>query len=347
MVVDPVLKPRIESVPDVSKKARELFRDSLVWDQLIPWGPAINSEQIDTLLPRFQKVGVDFLSLTVAFGQNMGIDASVRHIARVRREIRERSDWLTLACSVPEIRKARSDGKLAVGFNFQDTWPFEDCIDLVQLYYDVGVRTALLAYNTRNLVADGCAEDADAGLSRWGVKVIKEMNRVGMLVDGSHTGYRSTMDAMHVCEGPFVFSHSNPFAVRPHYRSIRDDQIKACAATGGVIGINGVGFWVGDHDASTEAVFRCLDYTVQLVGSRHVGLGFDYVWDLEKLIKWARAAPLLWPPYQGEEMTLHNYAGAEQMVELTQMMIDHGYDEEAIRGILGENWARVCDAVWK
>jgi membrane dipeptidase len=173
------------------------------------------------------------------------------------------------------------------------------------------------------------------------------MNRVGMLVDGSHSGYRTTMDAMEVCEAPFIFSHSNPFSVRPHYRSIKDDQIKACAATGGVIGINGVGYWVGDNDAPTEAIFRCLEHTVNLVGPDQVGLGFDYVYDLDQLIDWVRMAPLTWPPYEGEHMVKHNYAGPEQMVDLVQMMLDHGYPDDAIRGILGENWRRLCAKVWR
>lgn len=220
-------------------------------------------------------------------------------------------------------------------------------MDLIQVYYDLGVRQTLLAYNQKNLVADGCAEPANGGLSNFGRAVIKEMNRVGMLVDGTHTGHRSTMEAMEISEAPFIFSHSNPYAVRPHYRSIKDDQIKACAATGGVIGINGAGFWVGDMDASTEAIFRCLDYTVELVGPEHVGIGFDYIYDIDSLINFARQQRFVWPPFEGEEMVKHNYAGSEQMVELVQMMIDHGYPDDAIVGILGENFARVAAAVWK
>ena len=123
--------------------------------------------------------------------------------------------------------------------------------------------------------------------------------------------------------------------------------MKACADTGGVIGINGVGYWVGDNDASTAAIFRCLDYTVELVGPEHVGLGFDYVYDLENLISWVRANPLMWPPYEGEWMVKHNYAGPEQMVELVQLMLDHGYPDEAIIGILGRNFERVASEVWR
>jgi membrane dipeptidase len=315
----------------------------------MPWLPGVNFDGIDQILPRFREVGVNFISMTLAAGAGLGssIDTTMRQIAKVRREIRDRSEWLVLAASIDEVRAAQVGGKLAVNFNFQETLPFGNDLGMIQTYYDLGVRQALLAYNQRNLVGDGCAEPADAGLSNFGVAVVKEMNRVGMLVDGSHSGHRTTMDAIEICEGPFIFSHSNPHGVRPHYRSIKDDQIKACAATGGVIGINGVGFWVGDVDAPTEAIFRCLDYTVQLVGADHVGIGFDYVHDLDGIIDAVRKAPLAWPPYQGEEMIKHNYAGAEQMVELTQLMLDHGYPVKAISGILGENWLRVSKGVWK
>jgi membrane dipeptidase len=344
MADDPILKPRIEAVPEVSPRAKKLFDEALVWDMLLPWIPSNNSPHIDRLLRRFHSVGVDFISLTIAADDDA--DTAIRHIARVRSDIRQRSDWLSLAGSVADIDASRRAGKLAVAFNFQGTEPFGASLELVQLFYDLGVRSALLAYNLRNRVADGCAEEAEAGLSRFGAGLVREMNRVGMLVDGSHSGHRSTMQAMELASRPFIFSHSNPHAVRPHYRSVRDDQIKACAATGGVIGINGVGYWVGDNDAPTDAIFRCLDYVVQLVGPQHAGLGFDYIWDIENLINYVRMAPIAWPPYKGEEMVKHNYAGPEQMVELTELMLHHGYDDDAVRGILGENWARVCSTTW-
>ena len=349
MITDSELHPRITEIPDVSEKALSLFVNNMVWDDLMPWLPGVNVDGVDDILPRFHEVGVNFISLTLAAGAGLGssINSTMRQIGKVRREIDQRSDWLTLATSVAEIREAQKNNKLAVNFNFQETLPFENELDMIQVYYDLGVRQALLAYNQKNLVGDGCAERTDSGLSNYGVEVVKEMNRVGMLVDGSHSGYRTTMDAMEISESPFIFSHSNPHFICPHYRSIKDEQIKACAQTGGVIGINGVGYWVGDVNASTESIFRCLDYTVEMVGAEHVGLGFDYVKNIDGIIDAVRKAPLAWPAYEGKEMVKHNYAGAEQMIDLVQMMLDQGYPDDAIVGILGENWARVCDQVWK
>jgi len=340
------LKPRTTAIPQVSGQALSLFESSLVWDNLLPWGPSgrhfrSNAEDIDRLLRRFRQVGVNVCSLSVSGGGT--IEETICSLGRARRKIAERSDWMILAESIADIRRAKAESRLAVNFNFQDAMPFENSLDMVWVYYDLGVRQSGLAYNLRNRVADGCAEESNGGLSRFGRSLIQEMNRAGMLVDGSHAGHHSSIEAMELCSLPFIFSHSNPYSIRPHYRSIKDDQIKACAVTGGVIGINGVGFWVGDLDASTDAIFRCLDYTVELVGWQHVGLGFDYIDDIEGLITSVEETSLAWPPFRGEPMVKHNYAGPEQIVELTQIMLTHGYPVEAITGILGENWARVYE----
>jgi membrane dipeptidase len=341
---DPMsITKRIEEVPAACAEALRFFQDNLVWDALLPWHQS-NYELIDTMLPRYQSTGVNFVSLTV---DDAGPECALEAIAHLHKQVRERSEWLCIARTVPEIEAARRDGVLAVGLGFQETLPFGKNLDNIVVFYELGVRQALLAYNNRNFVGDGCAEPADAGLSLFGRAVVAEMNRVGMLVDGSHSGYRTTMEAMEISSAPFIFSHSNPVGVRPHYRNIKDDQIKACAGTGGVVGINGVGYWCGDNNAPTDAIFRCLDYTVDLVGPEHVGLGFDYIGDIDDLIEWVHRFPIMWPPYEGEWMCKHNYAGPEQMVELVQFMMDRGYPEDAIVAILGGNWKRVASAVWR
>ena len=345
MTADPVLAPRIETVPPVSPHALELFRDNLVWDNTLPWTSASNSPDIDRFLPRWHAVGVNYASVTMDV--RAPIERVLAQIETTRRQVADRSEWLVLAASVPEIRAARAAGKLALGLNMQDTVAYGTAVDAVQRLYDLGVRQAGLAYNNRNFVGDGCAEPDNAGLSLLGRAMVAEMHRVGVLVDGSHAGHRTTMEAMEIGGAPFIFSHSNPFGVRPHYRNVRDDQLRACAATGGIVGINGVGYWCGDNDASTEAIFRCLDYTVELIGAEQVGLGFDYVYDLDQIIHWVRDAPLLWPAFEGEWMVKHNYAGPEQMVDLVQAMLDHGYPDEAIVGILGANWERLAAAAWR
>jgi len=339
------LKPRIETIPQVPEHVAKLIQDSVVIDILLPWLPDFNGDQFDNLLPRWRRAGISCISLTVSAGGDDSSAPVMDWIAKVRSKIAH-SGQTELIAGVDDIRKCFRQKRLGLSFNFQDTLPIGRALHLVQYYYDLGVRQVGLAYNIRNYVGDGCAEESNAGLSRFGRELVKELNRVGIVVDGTHAGYRTTMEAMEICTKPFIFSHSNPFVIRPHYRSIRDDQMKKCAATGGLVGINGVGFWTGDMDASTESIFRCLDYAVQLIGEDHVAVGFDYVWDIEKLFGWADHSDLLWPPYEGERMVVHNYAGPEQIVALVATMDEHGYDARAIKKILGENYLRVAAANW-
>src|SRR5207247_805058 len=113
-------------------------------------------------------------------------------------------------------------------------------------------------------------------LTPFGRRVIEEMNRVGMLVDCTHTGYRTTMEVMEMASQPVIFSHSNPAALYRHGRNITDEQIRACARTGGVIGINALGIFMTDRQASTNAIVDCIGYVADLVGPEHVGIALDY-----------------------------------------------------------------------
>jgi membrane dipeptidase len=340
------LKPRIETIPEVSERTRRLMRDSVVVDALLPWSPIFNGDQFDQLLPRWRQAGVTCVSLTVAGGDIDDFVLSIDWMVRLRRQIAA-CPTTRLIETVTDIRRCHDDGVLGLSFNLQDALPLGRQLHMVEFFYQLGLRQVGLAYNLRNYVGDGCAEEADAGLSRFGRALIAEMNRVGIIVDGTHAGYRTTMEAMQISTKPFIFSHSNPHAVRPHYRSVRDDQMKAAAATGGTVGINGVGFWTGDINASTESIFRCLDYAVALIGDDHVHLGYDYIWDLDELFRWADDADLMWPPYQGERMVKHNYAGPEQIVDLVEHMVQHGYEDSTIVKILGANYLRVAQATWR
>ncbi len=323
-------------------RARALTRDALVWDNTLPWGPDYAD---GGSLARFHAAGVDLISLSV-MGPEAMLDGTIRQIARVRAAIQAQPDRMALCATADDVVATKAAGKLGLVFNLQETDMLEGKLELVQAFYDLGVRQMLLAYNVRNHVGDGCAERTDGGLSRWGLEVVAEMNRVGMLVDGTHTGYRTTMDAMAACTAPFIFSHSNAHAVHGHYRNIRDDQIKACAATGGVVGVNGLGEFLDDDAASTAALFRHLDHIVQLVGPQHAGLGLDYVRDTARFWGWVRHNAHMWPAGPNSR-TGSAFAQPEQVGELTEAMLRAGYGEDAVRGILGNNWLRVARQAWR
>ena len=299
----------------VSPEARALVEDALVWDMTMPWTPEY--VYTDRILPRFHRAGVDLISLTV-MGPERTMEGTIVHLAKVSRELDARDDVVRCR-TVAEIRAARAQGKLAVIYNLQETQHFDRDLALVSLYYELGVRHALLAYNARNKVGDGCGERQDSGLSNWGVGVVREMNRVGMLVDGTHSGHRTTMDAIEICAddgAPFIFSHCNAHAVVPHYRNIRDDQIRACAATGGVIGVNGLGEFLDDERATSASIFRHLDHMAGLVGARHLGLGLDFVLNVGGFWDWVESFPHMWPESPGIARRRSGFAQPEQVLEL-------------------------------
>jgi membrane dipeptidase len=329
----------------ISSEAAKLHQRCLVWDQTLPWVDFGRQDLKLASLKRYHDSGVDFVSLTVATDFN-GIPDTLRQIAKERTYIQQHPDQFAFCETVDDIRRAKTAGKLGLNFHFQGTNAFGGNLEMVETYYKLGVRHALLAYNQKNAVGDGCHERTDAGLSRYGIKLIEEMNRVGMLVDLTHTGYRTTMDAVAVCKGPLIFSHSNPRALYEHERNIRDDQILACAKSGGVVGINGIGVFMAENDASTELLLRQIDYLVQLVGADHVGIGLDWVYDLPSLIA-ITARSLETYPVKGYERTDMKIAQPEQLPELTDLMLKRGYSEGDIEKILGGNWLRVAGEVWK
>jgi membrane dipeptidase len=313
--------------------------DPIICDLTLPWS-ADHMVDKDLTLPRFRKAGIDFVSLTVSIRES-ALGATVRHIARVKAHIAERREQMSFVTTAEQIIAAKKAGKLAVGLHFQGTDPFEGSVELVEVFAELGIRHALIAYNQRNFAGDGCVERTDGGLSRYGVRLIEAMNKAAMIVDGSHTGHRSSMDAMAICSRPFIFSHSNAHALVPHYRNIKDDQIKACAATGGLIGINGVNEFLGNEKATTEVMFRHVDYIANLVGPEHVGIGLDYVKDYEAIWGWMQDSPDLWPDNDGAAPVYPDHAQPEQIRELALRMLDAGYPRPDVHAILGGNYLRV------
>ena len=330
----------------VSPEARALVEDALVWDMTTPWTPEYVYP--DRILPRFRRAGFDLMSLTV-MGPERTMEGTIVHMAQVSRELDARDDVVRCR-SVADVRRAKAEGKLGVVYNLQETQHFDRDLALISLYYELGVRHALLAYNARNRVGDGCGERQDSGLSSWGLGVVREMVRVGMLVDGTHSGHATTMDAIEICgemSAPFIFSHCNAHTVVPHYRNIRDDQIRACAATGGVIGVNGLGEFLDDEGATSASIFRHLDHMAQLVGPQHLGLGLDFVLNVGGFWDWVARFPHMWPESPGVARRRSAFAQPEQVLELTETMLRAGWSDADVRGVLGENFARVCEATWR
>lgn len=324
-----------------SNRATDLYMDSLVWDMTLPWIPgsesSLRARMLQRILPMY-----DAVSLTVGVDWDR-MDAVVRHVANLRRTFAARDDCL-LVDKASDIERARQEGRLGIVFHFQGTNPIESNLDMVSLYYSLGVRHMLLAYNQRNPVGDGCHEPSNVGLSAFGKALIKEMNRVGMMIDCSHTGERTTLEAMEASAKPVIFSHSVAKALWDHERNITDEQIRKCAATGGVIGVNGVGMFLADNEATTEHMARHIDHIARLVGPEHIGIGLDMSVDQEKLAARYREDPSRWP--RGYPPPPWEIVQCDALPELVGKLMERGYSDADVRGILGENFLRVARSVW-
>ncbi|MDA0218116.1 MAG: membrane dipeptidase [Proteobacteria bacterium] len=325
--------------------ARRLFENHVVWDDHAGFGP---DPSVDlSKLQIWKDAGVDYLSIDVGYDV-MDWRMTVKSLAAFRRWIRA-TDGYRLVTSVAEVRQAKKDGDLAVTFDLEGMNCLDGSLDMVELYHALGVRQMLFAYNKNNLAGGGC-HNGNEGLSDFGRAVIGEMNRLGMIVDLSHCSHRTTMEAMALSSAPCIFSHSNSRELWDHERNIYDDQVKACAATGGVVGIVGIGIFLGNNDIRTATLADHIDHYVNLVGPSHVGIGLDYAFESEGgdegLGSVLESAPDYWPKAQYDYPSV-DCAHPRQILELTEELLRRQYKEDDVVAILGGNFMRVAEAVWK
>jgi membrane dipeptidase len=327
-------------------RASALHRDALVWDNhgCIALESAALMDEYMPQLVRYREAGTDVVMINIGFGE-MTLGEHVERLARLRRYIRAHPEHYVEALSVASIERAKAQGKLAVGFDVEGMAPIQDELALISTLYDLGVRWMLIAYNRTNRIGGGC-HDADPGLTDLGREALDEMARVGMVVCCSHTGYRTTLDVMRYSENPVILSHSNPRALKDHPRNVPDEILDACARTGGVIGINGIGIFLGDNDIATETFVRHIDYVAKRVGVEHVGIGMDYVFDQEGLDADLAKYRLTFPDGWGYDPGIR-CKPPEELPEVTAGLLDLGYSEDDVRAILGGNLMRVAAQVWK
>jgi membrane dipeptidase len=175
--------------------------------------------------------------------------------------------------------------------------------------------------------------------------VVGEMNRVGMVVDCAHSGIKSGLEAMRLSTKPCIFSHANARALRDHERNITDEQIKAVAATGGVVGVNGLSQYLGEGPAKVETFVAHIDYMVRLVGADHVGIGLDYDPTTGPALDPAISRKY-WPPRQYPEGLTADFLPPGALPQVAARLRALGYKEDAVRAIMGGNFMRVAAQVW-
>jgi membrane dipeptidase len=324
----------------------DLLRTAILWDNhtCMPLDP--RDERFLPQLERLRSAGVTVVGMNVGYGEQ-GIEAHVRMLAHFRAWIKARPDRYLLVERISDVAAAKESGKLGIFFDVEGANAVEDQLSTIPLYYDLGVRWMLMAYNRNNRAGGGCL-DADGGLTAFGRSIVAEMNRVGMVPCCSHTGKRTVLDVIAASSTPVIFSHSNPRMLWNHPRNIDDDVILACAERGGVVGINGVGPFLCEGGVTAATLARHVDYVVQLAGIDHAGMGLDYVFDQEELKTAFATTPHLFGAdakrYAGGDCS---FAEPEQLPEVAGELAALGYSDDDVRKVLGLNWLRIASAVWK
>lgn len=286
-----------------------------------------------------------------------GTLAVLRRLGTWLRTIRN-DDRLLLVRTVADIHEAKRTGKLGIMLHFQGADPIESDVDYIDAYKAIGVGMIQLTYNVKNRLGDGCEERTDAGLSKLGLAAIKRMNEVGVVVDVSHTGYRTTMEAMEASTKPVVFSHACTQGVYNSQRNLKDDQIRAVAKTGGMIGVAAVPFFISpEKRPGMEHFLAHIRYMVDMVGSDHVGIGLDYYTGQHPYANDEQAAATYannvavgrWTPTNYPAPPYYYPAGIEtpdKLGNLTEALLKSGYAESDVKKIMGGNWVRVFGEVW-
>ena len=282
------------------------------------------------------------------------LTTTVRRIGNWYRQAREHADKVRPATTTNDLRTAHDEGRLAVVLAFQNSSPFGDDLDTVEMFHRLGVRAAVLAYNQAELAGDGCMEPRDAGLSVFGRRLVAEMNRVGMLIDVSHCGVRTSLEAIDASATPVAFTHTGAKGIYDHPRNISDDQLRAVAERGGFIGINALPVFLraGTASPGIDDVVDHLEYVAERIGIQHVGLGLDFSQPpdqpgisperyamLTRQGVWSEAT-LPPPPWR------YPLASAAEAPRLTQRLLERGFAEPDVIGVLGGNVMRVLEHVW-
>jgi membrane dipeptidase len=305
--------------------------------------PLIEPRWLHKRLPDVVKGGVDAVLATAGaledFRTTMEVMAKWLEIERAHKS------RIRIARTVAEIRAGKAAGDTSIVLHFQGADPIEDEVDFLNVFHAAGLRVMQLTYNSRNRIGDGCFEPSDIGLSRFGHKVIRRMEELGIVVDLSHAGVRTSLEAAEVARRPVVITHANARRLLDTPRNATDEIIRAVAASGGVVGVCAAPFFLAQGKLATlDMLIDHAAYIADLVGPAHVGLGFDFAdEDEEDYVyfgydeRYIPKPPWIWPSGIGGHAEAGNIAPALRA---------RGFSEAETRGILGENFLRVFRTIW-
>ncbi|MBS1252902.1 MAG: hypothetical protein MAG451_01945 [Anaerolineales bacterium] len=301
--------------------------------------------------------------VTVASGTYAGpgpigqaFERSVKQVAQARSIVDALNGQMVLVLTADDIERAHRDGKCGLIIDFQDTIPFENDLERIELFYNLGLRVVQLTYNLRNLVGDGCTETYKSGLTYFGREVVQRLNELNMVVDVSHCSEQVGWDVLETSSDPIMVTHSCSSALCYHDRGKNDKLAKAVANKGGFFGVVVIpGFIQDTHEASLDDFVDHVEHLVNVMGIDHVGVGTDKAGPgpgTDSMIEYPSDMPERRPGtfnFSGfrdehrisEEYTLAGYEKFSDWPNLTVKLAERGFTEEELRKLLGLNYLRV------
>ena len=331
---------------EVSREAKALHDRTLVIDGVVVAPPA------EWALDNLRTGGIAACNWSVATHSEEPLTAMLQM---------ESFHWLldkfpekaVLALSVRDIERAREEGKLAVVMGFQTGSPLAQEFHLLTIFWRLGLRIIQFTYNTRNALADGCLEPEGRGLTHFGIEMVRESNKLGVVLDVAHASHRSAMDIVEHSEDPVMDSHCGAYTLRPNPRNARNELIKAVAEKGGVIGIAGFSDFVGDTSEgrwpNIDDLLGHLDYVVNMVGVDHVGIGSDIL-QASAGPSWDNGTKRKYPEICGgmtiERHHIKDMSDHKAFPRITEGLLKRGYSDGEVQKIMGQNWLRLYRQVW-
>jgi len=302
----------------------------------------------EKIFRQMREGGLDAVHVTIAYHENFR--ETVLNMEQWNRWFEQFPDLIVQGRSAADVRHAHETGRTAIFFGFQNPSPIEDDIGLVEILHDLGARFMQLTYNNQSLLATGCYEDEDTGLTRMGKQVVREMNRVGLVVDMSHSADRSTIEAADFSERPIAITHANPHAWQPALRNKRDEVIRAVTSNGGMLGFSLYPHHLKGKSACTLASFcQMIADTAEKFGAEHLGIGSDLCQDQpDSVVEWMRVGRWTKEIDYGEGSAAAPgfppmpdwYQDNRDFGNIAQGLADVGFSQAEIEGVMGDNWLR-------
>ena len=290
--------------------------------------------------------GLNIIHVTIAYWENK--KEVIANIEMWNQHFKSHSDLIMPVRNCDDIQTAMDTNKIGIIFGFQNCSPIEDDIQLIQEMHDLGARIMQLSYNNQSLLATGCYEERDSGITRFGKEAIKEMNRLGMIIDMSHSAEKSTLHAMEISSRPIAITHANPSSFHDALRNKSDIVLKNLSESGGMLGVSLYPFHLANGSNCKLDEFCNMIYdATQLMGIDQIGIGSDLClnWDY-KVLEWMRSGR--WtlttdygegssekPSWPSQPQWFEDFSGFQNIINGLGSV---GFNSEEIEKIMGKNW---------